>query len=66
MTYKAYKYRIYTTYQQTELINKTIGCTKFVYNTLLAGCKKQYEENGKSNVKIDLESQEFMRKSRIS
>jgi putative transposase len=22
-----------------------------VYNTLLAGCKKQYEENGKSNMK---------------
>lgn len=51
MIYKAYKYRIYPTSQQTELINKTIGCTRFVYNTLLADCKKQYEENGKSNIK---------------
>jgi len=49
--FKAYKYRIYPDAQQTELINKTIGCTRFVYNTLLADCMKQYKETGKSKIK---------------
>ena len=51
MSYKAYKYRIYPTQEQTELINKTIGCARFVYNALLADAKKQYEETGKSKIK---------------
>ena len=51
MSYITYKYRIYPTQEQAELINKTIGCARFVYNTLLADCKKQYEETGKSKVK---------------
>ncbi|MFC0471759.1 IS200/IS605 family element RNA-guided endonuclease TnpB [Halalkalibacter kiskunsagensis] len=29
---KAYKYRIYPNQKQIELINKTIGCSRFVYN----------------------------------
>nr|CDQ31144.1 Helix-turn-helix domain protein [Virgibacillus halodenitrificans] len=29
---KAYKFRIYPTKKQMELINKTIGCSRFVYN----------------------------------
>lgn len=49
--FKAYKYRIYPDAQQTELINKTIGCTRFVYNTLLADCMKQYKETGKLRIK---------------
>ena len=49
--YRAYKYRIYPTQEQAELINKTIGCARFVYNTLLADAKKQYEETGKSKIK---------------
>ena len=51
MSYITYKYRIYPTQEQAELINKTIGCARFVYNTLLADCKKQYEETAKSKVK---------------
>ena len=51
MSYITYKYRIYPTQEQAELINKTIGCARFVYNTLLADCKKQYEETGKSKIK---------------
>ena len=51
MSYVTYKYRIYPTQEQSELINKTIGCARFVYNTLLADCKKQYEETGKSKIK---------------
>ena len=29
---KAYKFRIYPNKKQTELINKTIGCSRFVFN----------------------------------
>ncbi|MCC5434312.1 helix-turn-helix domain-containing protein, partial [Clostridium perfringens] len=29
---KAYKFRIYPTKKQAELINKTIGCCRFVFN----------------------------------
>jgi len=32
---KAYKFRIYPNKQQIELINKTIGCTRFVFNFFL-------------------------------
>lgn len=32
---KAYKFRIYPNKKQTELINKTIGCTRFVFNFFL-------------------------------
>lgn len=33
---KAYKFRIYPTKEQAVLINKTIGCTRFVFNQFLA------------------------------
>ena len=32
---KAYKFRIYPNKRQTELINKTIGCSRFVFNFFL-------------------------------
>ncbi|MCM3677185.1 helix-turn-helix domain-containing protein [Peribacillus simplex] len=31
---KAYKFRIYPTKEQLVFINKTIGCSRFVYNFL--------------------------------
>ena len=33
---KAYKFRIYPNKKQTELINKTIGCSRFVFNFFLS------------------------------
>ena len=33
---KAYKYRIYPNKKQKEIIAKTFGCCRFVYNTYLA------------------------------
>ncbi|NLV76068.1 MAG: transposase, partial [Tissierellia bacterium] len=33
---KGYKYRIYPTEEQKELINKTFGCSRFIYNHFLA------------------------------
>ncbi|WP_374706101.1 helix-turn-helix domain-containing protein, partial [Brevibacillus reuszeri] len=30
--HRAYKFRLYPNKEQTTLINKTIGCTRFVFN----------------------------------
>lgn len=46
---KAYKIRIYPTKDQIDLIEKTFGCCRFVYNYFLAKSIKDYEETGKSN-----------------
>lgn len=51
---KAYKFRIYPSEIQKELIEKTFGCTRFVYNHMLALQIKIYEEQGKSHSKYDL------------
>jgi putative transposase len=45
---KAYKYRIYPNKVQKELIQKTFGCTRYVYNYFLDMRIKEYENNGKS------------------
>ena len=45
-TYKAYKFRLYPTKQQRHQINKTIGCTRFVYNYYLNyQTKKGYKKS---------------------
>ena len=40
---KAYKYRIYPNKKQKELIQKTFGCCRFVYNYYLNKRKEMYE-----------------------
>lgn len=45
---KAYKFRIYPNKRQHELINKTFGCCRFVYNRYLAKRIEVYE-NSKEN-----------------
>lgn len=42
---KAYKFRIYPNKTQRELISKTFGCCRFVYNKYLAKRIELYEEN---------------------
>lgn len=42
---KAYKYRIHPNKKQKELIAKTFGCCRFVYNTYLAKRIEVYEED---------------------
>ena len=42
---KAYKYRIYPNKKQQELIQKTFGCTRFVYNYYLKKRMDLYEQN---------------------
>ena len=48
---KAYKYRIYPTSEQRLYLNKTFGCTRFVYNKMLADRIKSYEENKDLDIK---------------
>lgn len=49
---KAYKFRIYPSQEQQELIDKTIGCSRFVYNEFLAKAK---DDNYKSYTKYSSE-----------
>lgn len=51
---KAYKFRIYPSEIQKELIGKSFDCTRFVYNNMLALQIKTYEEEGKPHSKYDL------------
>lgn len=45
---KAYKFRIYPTAQQKELMLKTFGCVRFVYNQTLAARRDAYDKDKKS------------------
>ncbi|PGS71156.1 transposase [Bacillus thuringiensis] len=44
---KAYKFRIYPNKAQAILINKTIGCSRFVFNHFLLLWNNAYKETGK-------------------
>lgn len=44
----AYKYRIYPNKKQKEIISKTFGCCRFIYNSYLAKRIKLYEESKES------------------
>lgn len=47
---KAYKYRIYPNKEQEELIHKTFGCTRFVFNKILGKAKEIYEVEKKNKI----------------
>lgn len=40
---KAYKFRLYPNKEQATLIDKTIGCARFIYNQMLSDKIKHYE-----------------------
>ena len=42
--YKTYKFRIFPNKTQEILLNKTFGCTRFVFNHMLAERKETYEK----------------------
>lgn len=54
MKHKAYKYRIYPTKKQQELINKHIGCCRFIYNLCLEKKINAYKESKKSISRFEL------------
>jgi putative transposase len=47
LVHKAFKFRIYPTKEQVLLINKSIGCSRFVFNYFLAKWNEAYEQTGK-------------------
>lgn len=46
--HKAYKFRLYPSLKQKELINKTLGCNRFIYNYFLNIKQTEYKDNHKS------------------
>ena len=50
---KGYVFRLYPTKEQEELINKTIGSSRFIYNYFLDDKIKEYKETGKSKSAYD-------------
>ena len=45
---KAYRYRIYPNKAQEELLQKTFGCARFIWNRMLADIKEHYEKEHKA------------------
>ena len=43
---KAYKFRIYPNAEQKELLAKTFGCVRFIYNKMLADKIEHYKNTG--------------------
>lgn len=41
---KSVRVRLYSTKEQEVLINKTIGCCRFVHNQTLENCKQSYKQ----------------------
>lgn len=48
---KAFKTRIYPTLEQAELIDKTIGCCRFVYNNG-PNCNTQHDRDLNASINI--------------
>lgn len=49
----SYKFRIYPSKTQEELIQRTFDCCRFVFNHFLAERKEQYEKEGKSPTRFE-------------
>jgi putative transposase len=46
MMFKTYRVRIYPNKEQTELMSKTFGCVRWIYNYYLDERQKYYQEHG--------------------
>ena len=49
MTFKAFKYRLSPNQKQVTLLNKHLGCARFVYNWALERKVKAYQESKELN-----------------
>ena len=71
--HKAFKFRLYPSKEQIVLINKSIGCSRYVFNHFLATWNKAYKEtkagftyNACSNLLTELKKEiEWQRKSTL-
>ena len=64
---KGYKYRIYPKKDQKIIIEKTFGCSRFIYNHLLEDRENYYKETNKTcnncgyvNKNIQLNTREWI------
>ena len=48
---RAYRFRIYPNYSQKQLIEKTLGCSRQVYNDFLSMCIESYDTNKDFKIK---------------
>ncbi|MBO6261083.1 MAG: transposase [Bacilli bacterium] len=48
---RTYRFRLYPDNYQKELIEKTLGCSRQIYNAFLSLCKSEYEKDSKYSVK---------------
>lgn len=49
---KGFKFRLYPTKEQESLIQKTFGCSRWIWNQMLADKQKAYQES-KINLKTN-------------
>ena len=49
--YKSYKFRLYPDKKELELINKTFGSSRFIYNHYLSNIKEKGYKNAYTNIK---------------
>ena len=54
--HKGYKFRLEPTEEQKVKINKTLGCCRFVYNSMLDRRIKAYQRRGESMSYIDTQN----------
>nr|WP_228078986.1 transposase [Streptomyces sp. MA3_2.13] len=50
---RAYKYRFYPTTEQAELLHRTFGCVRVVWNRALAERTRRYKDEGESTSYVD-------------
>lgn len=50
---RSYKYRFYPTVEQAELLNRTFGCARLVWNKALAERTRRYREEGLDTSYVD-------------
>ena len=48
--YKSFKIRVYPNKLQIELLNKSFGCSRFIYNHYLSNIKNNEYKNAYSNI----------------
>ncbi|TDD86984.1 transposase [Actinomadura darangshiensis] len=53
MVKRAYKYRFYPTPEQADLLNRTFGCVRLVWNKALAERTRRYAEEGMATSYVD-------------
>ena len=51
--YKAYRFRMYPSAEQEQLMAKTFGCCRFLHNRMLADKIEEYKKTGKMLVCVN-------------